>query len=631
MINKIFNKYKKIIMYLFFGVCTTLVNIISYFIMSHILNMSVMFSTIVAWILAVLFAYFTNRKWVFDSKAITKQEIIRELVSFFACRLATGIVDWLCMFIFVEKLGFNDLIIKIISNIIVIILNYVASKLIVFTDKKGKIDNKELIVYISFILVAFVFLLNSPLHIWRGLDIGTDSSVFKTVALMMQNGFMPYVHTFDHKGPLIYIYNYLGNIISSYRGVWIFELISLWVTLCYLFKIARLKCDRTVSYIITILSLSLLFKFFEYGNMTEEYALPFITGSLYVFLDYIINNKVNNRRLILCGMSFGAVLLLRPNMIATWVVFCLFILINCIRSKKIADLKRFVLYFVIGLLIPIIPAVVWLALNGALGEFWNAYIVFNSAYSQIVTSPGTTRFIKVWNSLFNFINNSTILASFVITILLIKENKNNVIYLIYMIVSLLFICLSGREYMHYMTIYIPIIVYPFAILFEHFNSTKNDSNKLVKLIVIVYLVSNIIIPSWMKTIKEIPKSYYQKDQNNISLDVSNIVKVIDDNTEPVDKISVYGNFDIYYVVSNRMHATKYSYQYPIGKVLPSIIDEYFDQLREEKPKIIVVEAGMYNDRIKDFLNNNNYRLIYGSIDENKAMVFKLNVDMSIKE
>ena len=109
-------------MYLFFGVCTTLVNIISYFIMAHILNMPVMFSTVVAWILAVLFAYFTNRKWVFDSKATTKEEIFRELVSFFACRLATGVVDWLCMYVFVEKLGFNDLVIKVISNIIVIIL-----------------------------------------------------------------------------------------------------------------------------------------------------------------------------------------------------------------------------------------------------------------------------------------------------------------------------------------------------------------------------------------------------------------------------------------------------------------------------------------------------------------------------
>lgn len=138
MIKDIYKKYKKIILYLFFGGCTTLVNIITYYIFAHVLNCSVMFSTVVAWILAVLFAYLTNRKMVFDSKANGKKEVIKEVISFFACRIATGMVDWLCMYIFVEKLGFNDMVIKIIANIIVIILNYIASKLIVFRDKKKK-------------------------------------------------------------------------------------------------------------------------------------------------------------------------------------------------------------------------------------------------------------------------------------------------------------------------------------------------------------------------------------------------------------------------------------------------------------------------------------------------------------
>ena len=138
MIKDIYIKYKKIILYLFFGGCTTLVNIASYYVLSHVFNCSVMFSTVVAWVLAVLFAYITNRKMVFDSKASGKKKVFKEFVSFIACRIATGIVDWLCMYIFVEKIGFNDMVIKIIANIIVIILNYVASKLIVFKDKDKK-------------------------------------------------------------------------------------------------------------------------------------------------------------------------------------------------------------------------------------------------------------------------------------------------------------------------------------------------------------------------------------------------------------------------------------------------------------------------------------------------------------
>ena len=94
-----------------------------------------MLSTIIAWIAAVLFAYITNRKWVFHSQAYGVVSIMKEIVSFFSCRLATGIIDWLCMYIFVDVLHANGVLIKFVANIIVIVLNYVASKLLIFRRK----------------------------------------------------------------------------------------------------------------------------------------------------------------------------------------------------------------------------------------------------------------------------------------------------------------------------------------------------------------------------------------------------------------------------------------------------------------------------------------------------------------
>ena len=137
--KNLYEKYKDVIQYLFFGVCTTLVNVVVYWLGAHCFRMGVMPSTIMAWTLAVLFAYITNRKWVFHSEADTKNAIIREISSFFACRLATGVVDWLCMYVFVNLLGCNDVIIKVAANVLVIILNYVASKLIIF--RKGRIND----------------------------------------------------------------------------------------------------------------------------------------------------------------------------------------------------------------------------------------------------------------------------------------------------------------------------------------------------------------------------------------------------------------------------------------------------------------------------------------------------------
>ena len=119
-----------------FGVCTTIVNVVVYWAAAYILKLSILPATIIAWFLAVVFAYYTNRKWVFHSRANTVNEIAKEMISFLGCRLATGIVDSLIMWLFVVVLYFYDIIVKFVANVLVIILNYVASKVIIFGEKK---------------------------------------------------------------------------------------------------------------------------------------------------------------------------------------------------------------------------------------------------------------------------------------------------------------------------------------------------------------------------------------------------------------------------------------------------------------------------------------------------------------
>lgn len=131
----IWMKYKSIFFYLVFGVGTTVVNIVSYALFARICGFDTIVSNIFAWIFAVAFAYITNKLWVFESKCTEIKEIIDELIKFVSCRLLTGIFDLLIMYVFVELLSFNDIVIKCISNIIVIILNYVASKILVFRKK----------------------------------------------------------------------------------------------------------------------------------------------------------------------------------------------------------------------------------------------------------------------------------------------------------------------------------------------------------------------------------------------------------------------------------------------------------------------------------------------------------------
>lgn len=133
--SNIIEKYKDLIPYAIFGVLTTLVNIASYWVFAHPLQLPVTVSTILAWVVSVTFAYLTNRKWVFHSEADTKKAVAKEVISFFGCRMGTEFVDLAAMFIFVDLLSYNDMVVKVISNVVVIILNYAASKFLIFRHK----------------------------------------------------------------------------------------------------------------------------------------------------------------------------------------------------------------------------------------------------------------------------------------------------------------------------------------------------------------------------------------------------------------------------------------------------------------------------------------------------------------
>lgn len=130
--QQLWNRYKEVILYLVFGVCTTLVNIIVYYLCAHPLGMKTVPGTCIAWAVSVLFAYITNKIWVFESRSRDMKEVLREMVSFVSCRIATGVLDLVIMYLCVDVMHMPDMWIKIASNVLVVVLNYLASKLFIF-------------------------------------------------------------------------------------------------------------------------------------------------------------------------------------------------------------------------------------------------------------------------------------------------------------------------------------------------------------------------------------------------------------------------------------------------------------------------------------------------------------------
>lgn len=130
--KKIYKANKQPLLYLLFGVCTTAINTICYWVLQKFLCIANIPSTIIAWLAAVIFAFATNKVYVFESQRVKVSEQLRECASFFCCRILTGILDVVIMAIAVDCLKWNSLLWKLISNIIVTVINYVASKFLIF-------------------------------------------------------------------------------------------------------------------------------------------------------------------------------------------------------------------------------------------------------------------------------------------------------------------------------------------------------------------------------------------------------------------------------------------------------------------------------------------------------------------
>ncbi len=157
MIKNLFNKYKEIISYLFFGVMTTLVNFVSFWAFNKILGESLyLISNVIAWVISVVFAYVTNKLWVFESKSWKFRVLLKEVPEFFAARVFSLCVEECGLWLLVDKLGFDKfsfllfefkvtgkLIAKVLLAVIVVILNYFFSKFIIFTKRSKDKSNTQ--------------------------------------------------------------------------------------------------------------------------------------------------------------------------------------------------------------------------------------------------------------------------------------------------------------------------------------------------------------------------------------------------------------------------------------------------------------------------------------------------------
>lgn len=138
-ILELYKKYKEVINYLVFGGLATIVNFVSYYLFARILQIDEIVSSVLSWFCSVLFAYVTNKLFVFESRKDTKIEVLKEMVIFFLARIVSGILCDVGTFaLMVKVFKINDIVAKLLTQVMVVIVNYIFSKLIIFKKDTKK-------------------------------------------------------------------------------------------------------------------------------------------------------------------------------------------------------------------------------------------------------------------------------------------------------------------------------------------------------------------------------------------------------------------------------------------------------------------------------------------------------------
>ena len=134
-LRSLIEKYWDILTYLVFGVLTTVVNYAVYLPVYNFCGISAAVSNIIAWVVAVIFAFLTNKPFVFHSHDWSAKIVVPELTKFVSCRIASGVLETVILFLAVDCMAWNGNLWKLLTQVLVIIINYVGSKLLVFRNK----------------------------------------------------------------------------------------------------------------------------------------------------------------------------------------------------------------------------------------------------------------------------------------------------------------------------------------------------------------------------------------------------------------------------------------------------------------------------------------------------------------
>jgi hypothetical protein len=439
-------------------------------------------------------------------------------------------------------------------------------------------------IYAGLFFIAFAVIVTSSYNPFNLRRMHVDSSVYMTIAQGISRGYLPYRDFVDNKGPLEYLINVPGLLSGRFTGVWITELLLMYVSVFFAYKTALFFGDKFKALLGTLCAFTVFLAFFTVTAGTEEYSLPFLMISLYCFTKYFFSPKrsVSLIELIVLGACFSCAVLIRLNMFPLWAGFCAVIFTESIIKRRFALLAKYVFGFCTGVIIAALPVFLYLKFNGIMGEFLYQ-VVFGGAATGFSVS-GIKQLAKnifiVLNRCYSFVP----LSLGVFWIITKYKDKNFSFYCGYTfsyILMVLFLSFSSGD-SHYnvalIPFFVPALTFLIGIVYPAFSGIPRKKTVLVLFLCVVFS------EELFKYLDDVTEIFY----NDSGTQLINAGKTIDENTMPGDKIISLGINGYIYLFTKRDAASAYIYQGSGIDHLPGVRDEFVSDILKNKPAVIAI-------------------------------------------
>jgi len=484
--------------------------------------------------------------------------------------------------------------------------------------KNIKIDKKVTFILFAFCLILSFLMCFSPLA--QGNGHGFDSAIYAAIGNALNKGRVLYTEIIDNKGPLLYFIDAIGLAINYKFGIFFIEFVFLFIGSIFGYKTGMIitKNNKCLSIFSVIFSLLMLLYTLDGGNYTEEYAILFINIATYFVVKFISNNyKLKNYELIIIGICFAATFLIRANLCAFYVSQVLVILICLIKEQKFKILLNAIIYIVIGVIVTLIPFLIYLILNGALLDCIN--IVYLGVINSFETVSLSERFTKLIG-LIEIANKANVFSIIALALVLffskLKIEKQTKIILIIsfigVIINLYVNSLTGGQawaYTHYFISFVPLVIvistWTFNVIYNLIkNTTLTNENKKILLIILLFLL--VGRPSYELLITSVQRFDYKEPEK------TSIEKYIENNSDSSDTIQMIGLNETVYYPTNRISTSKHLYFVPgfsedrRKKDANELANDLYNA--KEKSKIIMLTQGTINENefIKSLNDKNKF-------------------------